>query len=527
MIKKNDSGSSRTESSNTESSKISLRRKKMIKKNDNGLSRTESSNTESSNTESSNTESSNTESSKISLRRKKMIKKNDSGLSRTESSNTESSNTESSNTESSNTESSNTESSNTESSNTESSNTESSKISLRRKKMIEKNDSGLSRTESSNTESSNVVNENVVNENVVNETAIIDTKKYKHLWVRCEKCYGLNYVQILKSQMNICEFCGYHLKMTSLERIELLIDPGTWNPMDEDMVSLDPIEWDSSESDSVESGLLEFDPEFDWGESDSEEFNWEEFDPNEFDPSDFDPNEFDPNEFDSGEFDSDEFDSNGEESYKDRIDSYQKASGLTEAVQTGTGELNGLPVAIGVMDFHFLGGSMGSVVGEKITRLIEYAKNHSLPLILVCASGGARMQEGSLSLMQMAKIASALYDYQVTESLFYISVLTSPTTGGVTASFGMLGDIIIAEPQAYVAFAGKRVIEETLKTTVPEGSQESENLKRKGTCDFIVPRQFLKMTLDMIFKMHYFCNLRKRHFRNLRKRYFHNLRNRK
>nr|YP_011001864.1 acetyl-CoA carboxylase subunit beta [[Bauhinia] glauca var. hupehana]WPN87569.1 acetyl-CoA carboxylase subunit beta [[Bauhinia] glauca var. hupehana] len=328
--------------------------------------------------------------------------------------------------------------------------------------MINRNDSGLSIRESSN-----VVNENVVNENVVNENDLNDTQKYKHLWVQCEKCYGLNYKKFLKSKMNICEYCGYHLKMISLDRIELLIDPGTWNPMDEDMVSLDPIEWDSSE---------------------------------------FDSSEFDSGEFDSGEFDSGEFDSNEEESYKDRIDSYQRETGLTEAVQIGTGELNGRPVAIGVMDFHFLGGSMGSVVGEKITRLIEYANNHSLPLILVCASGGARMQEGSLSLMQMAKIASALYDYQVTKNLFYISVLTSPTTGGVTASFGMLGDVIIAEPQAYIAFAGKRVIEETLKTTVPEGSQESENLKSKGTCDFIVPREFLKLTLDMLFDMHFFRN---------------------
>uniref|UniRef100_A0AAT9ZL76 Acetyl-coenzyme A carboxylase carboxyl transferase subunit beta, chloroplastic n=1 Tax=Cheniella clemensiorum TaxID=228515 RepID=A0AAT9ZL76_9FABA len=333
--------------------------------------------------------------------------------------------------------------------------------------MINRNDSGLSIRESSNVVNENVVNENVVNENVVNENVVNDTQKYKHLWVQCEKCYGLNYKKFLKSKMNICEYCGYHLKMISLDRIELLIDPGTWNPMDEDMVSLDPIEWDSSE---------------------------------------FDSSEFDSGEFDSGEFDSGEFDSNEEESYKDRIDSYQRETGLTEAVQIGTGELNGRPVAIGVMDFHFLGGSMGSVVGEKITRLIEYANNHSLPLILVCASGGARMQEGSLSLMQMAKIASALYDYQVTKNLFYISVLTSPTTGGVTASFGMLGDVIIAEPQAYIAFAGKRVIEETLKTTVPEGSQESENLKSKGTCDFIVPREFLKLTLDMLFDMHFFRN---------------------
>nr|YP_010401106.1 acetyl-CoA carboxylase subunit beta [Hemiptelea davidii]AZA05842.1 acetyl-CoA carboxylase beta subunit [Hemiptelea davidii]QWK47440.1 acetyl-CoA carboxylase carboxyltransferase beta subunit [Hemiptelea davidii]QWK47526.1 acetyl-CoA carboxylase carboxyltransferase beta subunit [Hemiptelea davidii]UQJ74389.1 acetyl-CoA carboxylase carboxyltransferase beta subunit [Hemiptelea davidii]UQT66040.1 acetyl-CoA carboxylase subunit beta [Hemiptelea davidii] len=268
------------------------------------------------------------------------------------------------------------------------------------------------------------------------------TQKYRHLWVQCENCYGLNYKKFFKSKMNICEHCGCHLKMSSSDRIELLIDPGTWNPMNEDMVSLDPIEFHSEE-----------------------------------------------------------------EPYKDRIDSYQRKTGLTEAVQTGTGQLNGIPVAIGVMDFRFMGGSMGSAVGEKITRLIEYATNQFLPLILVCASGGARMQEGSLSLMQMAKISSALYDYQSNKKLFYVSILTSPTTGGVTASFGMLGDIIIAEPNAYIAFAGKRVIEQTLNKTVPDGSQVAEYLFHKGLFDPIVPRNLLKGVLSELFQLHAFFPL--------------------
>nr|QWY89731.1 acetyl-CoA carboxylase beta subunit [Aningeria altissima] len=268
------------------------------------------------------------------------------------------------------------------------------------------------------------------------------TQKYRHLWVQCENCYGLNYKKFFKSKMNICEQCGYHLKMSSSDRIELLIDPGTWDPMDEDMVSLDPIEFHSEE-----------------------------------------------------------------EPYKDRIDSYQRKTGLTEAVQTGIGQLNGIPVAIGVMDFQFMGGSMGSVVGEKITRLIEYATKKFLPLIIVCASGGARMQEGSLSLMQMAKISSALYEYQSNKKLFYVSILTSPTTGGVTASFGMLGDIIIAEPNAYIAFAGKRVIEQTLNKTVPEGSQAAEYLFQKGLFDLIVPRNFLKSVLSELFQFHAFFPL--------------------
>nr|WRY69580.1 acetyl-CoA carboxylase beta subunit [Breynia disticha] len=268
------------------------------------------------------------------------------------------------------------------------------------------------------------------------------TQKYRHLWIQCEICYGLNYKKKLKSRINICEQCGYHLKMSSSDRIELLIDSGTWDPMDEDMVSLDPIEFHSEE-----------------------------------------------------------------EPYKNRIDSYQRKTGLTDTVQTGTGQLNGIPVAVGVMDFQFMGGSMGSVVGEKITRLIEYAANKFLPLILVCASGGARMQEGSVSLMQMAKISSALSDYQSNKKLFYVSILTSPTTGGVTASFGMLGDIIIAEPNAYVAFAGKRVIEQTSNKTVLEGSQAAEFLFQKGLFDLIVPRNLLKGVLNELFQLHAFFPL--------------------
>nr|YP_009248699.1 acetyl-CoA carboxylase carboxyltransferase beta subunit [Chuniophoenix nana]YP_010531785.1 acetyl-CoA carboxylase carboxyltransferase beta subunit [Chuniophoenix hainanensis]AMW66751.1 acetyl-CoA carboxylase carboxyltransferase beta subunit [Chuniophoenix nana]UXX42525.1 acetyl-CoA carboxylase carboxyltransferase beta subunit [Chuniophoenix hainanensis] len=267
-------------------------------------------------------------------------------------------------------------------------------------------------------------------------------KKYRHLWVQCENCYGLNYKKFFRSKMNICEQCGYHLKMSSSDRIELSIDPGTWDPMDEDMVSMDPME----------------------------------------------------------------FHSEGEP-YRDRINSYQRKTGLTEAVQTGIGQLNGIPIAIGVMDFKFMGGSMGSVVGEKITRLIEYATNRSLPVIIVCASGGARMQEGSLSLMQMAKISSASYNYQSNKKLFYVSILTSPTTGGVTASFGMLGDVIVAEPNAYIAFAGKRVIEQTLNKTVPDGSQAAEYLFHKGLFDPIVPRNPLKGVLSELFQLHGFFPL--------------------
>jgi len=191
-----------------------------------------------------------------------------------------------------------------------------------------------------------------------------------------------------------------------------------------------------------------------------------------------------------------------EEPYPEYLESYQRRTGVAEAVQTGIGQLKGIPIALAVMVSDFVAGSMGSVVGEKITRLIEYATNNSLPLIIVCASGGARMQEGGWSLMQMAKISCALYYYHLKKKSVYISIFTSPTTGGVTASFATLGDIIIAEPNAYIAFAGKRVIEQLLNVEVPEGSQETENLFDKGMFDIIVPRTILKDVISELFELH-------------------------
>lgn len=181
--------------------------------------------------------------------------------------------------------------------------------------------------------------------------------------------------------------------------------------------------------------------------------------------------------------------------YIERLKESQQRTGLQDAVQTGTGLLDGIPVALGVMDFYFMGGSMGSVVGEKITRLIEYATQEGLTLILVCASGGARMQEGVLSLMQMAKISAALQIYQSCANLLYISVITSPTTGGVTASFAMLGDLIFAEPKALIGFAGRRVIEQTLQEQLPDDFQTAEYLLHHGLVDLIIPRSFFKPAL--------------------------------
>ncbi|MGB7086979.1 MAG: acetyl-CoA carboxylase, carboxyltransferase subunit beta [Phormidesmis sp.] len=187
--------------------------------------------------------------------------------------------------------------------------------------------------------------------------------------------------------------------------------------------------------------------------------------------------------------------------YADRIRDTQAKTKLIDGVQTGIGKLDGEPVALGVMDFRFMGGSMGSVVGEKLTRLIERATADQLPVLIVCASGGARMQEGMLSLMQMAKISAALERHQASR-LLYIPILTHPTTGGVTASFAMLGDIILAEPEATIGFAGRRVVEQTVREKLPEGFQTSEYLLRHGFVDKIVPRTQLKQVLAQLIRLH-------------------------
>tara|TARA_Y100001968_G_C19089910_1_gene587216 strand:- start:204 stop:716 length:513 start_codon:yes stop_codon:yes gene_type:complete len=160
-----------------------------------------------------------------------------------------------------------------------------------------------------------------------------------------------------------------------------------------------------------------------------------------------------------------------------------------------------IPLAIAVMDFRFMGGSMGSVVGEKITRLIERATANKLPILIVCASGGARMQEGMLSLMQMAKISGALEKHRDAE-LLYMPLLTHPTTGGVTASFAMLGDLILAEPKALIGFAGRRVIEQTLREKLPENFQTAEYLQEHGFVDTIIPRTQLKKKLSSLLRLH-------------------------
>ena len=252
----------------------------------------------------------------------------------------------------------------------------------------------------------------------------------KGLWTRCDHCGVILYIKHLKENQRVCFGCGFHIQMGSHERIENLLDEGSWRPLDQSLSPCDP--------------LLFVD----------------------------------------------------QKGYTERLLEAQERTGLQDAVQTGTGVLDGIPVALGVMDFQFMGGSMGSVVGEKITRLVEYATQEGVALILVSASGGARMQEGIFSLMQMAKVAAALQLHQCCAKLLYISVLTSPTTGGVTASFAMLGDLIFAEPRALIGFAGRRVIEQTLQEQLPDDFQTSEYLLHHGLLDLIVPRCYLKQALS-------------------------------
>lgn len=185
--------------------------------------------------------------------------------------------------------------------------------------------------------------------------------------------------------------------------------------------------------------------------------------------------------------------------YKERIKKAEKNSGTSEAVVTGRARLLNIPIAIGLFEFTFLGGSMGSVVGEKLARMIEVGRDERRPVIIVSASGGARMQEGILSLMQMAKVSAALGRLGQAK-VPYISVLTDPTTGGVAASFAMLGDIILAEPKALIGFAGPRVIEQTIRQKLPEGFQRSEFLLEHGMIDRIVTRAEMRDEIGLILK---------------------------
>ncbi|MDZ4199505.1 MAG: acetyl-CoA carboxylase, carboxyltransferase subunit beta [Kiritimatiellia bacterium] len=198
----------------------------------------------------------------------------------------------------------------------------------------------------------------------------------------------------------------------------------------------------------------------------------------------------------------DPLDFTGTASYTGKIEENIKKTGYNDAVTCGRACLGGHTMALGVMDFNFLGASMGSVVGERITRMIERATAEKLPAVMCCASGGARMYEGLLSLMQMAKTSGALARHAAAH-LPYISLLTHPTTAGVMASFATLGDVIVAEPNAMIGFAGPRVIKETTQQDLPKGFQRSEFLLKRGLLDIVVPRSELAKTLTML--LDYFC----------------------
>ena len=188
--------------------------------------------------------------------------------------------------------------------------------------------------------------------------------------------------------------------------------------------------------------------------------------------------------------------------YEEKLSTARDSTGLKESVVTALAKIDGIKTVICVMDSRFLMGSMGVVCGEKITRAVEFATRRKLPVVIFCASGGARMQEGIFSLFQMAKTAAAIERHSM-EGLLYLSVLTHPTTGGVTASFASLGDIILAEPHALIGFAGPRVIEQTIGQKLPEGFQRSEYLKEHGFVDAVIPRGQLRKTISLLLQMHH------------------------
>ena len=245
------------------------------------------------------------------------------------------------------------------------------------------------------------------------------------LWLRCPECGDMLFRKVVEDALHVCPGCQYHFRISARNRIEQLVDPGSFEEMFEDVEPTDPIKFVDKKS------------------------------------------------------------------YKDRLRDEQQKTGNKDAVVCGKGFIKGRPIMLAVMDPTFMMGSMGSVVGEKITRTIETALESRNPLLVVSCSGGARMQESTLSLMQMAKTSAALAKLDEAKVAF-ISLLADPTTGGVTASFAMLGDFILAEPKALIAFAGPRTIANTIKIELPDGFQRAEFLEEHGFLDFVVHRKDLR-----------------------------------
>jgi acetyl-CoA carboxylase carboxyl transferase subunit beta len=254
------------------------------------------------------------------------------------------------------------------------------------------------------------------------------------LWVKCKSCNEIIYRKVIERNLQVCPKCNYHFQIPARQRIEGLVDPGTFIEHDAHLTSGDPLEFKDTKR------------------------------------------------------------------YSHRVKEAQESTGQKDAVACGEATIEGQRAMLGVFEFRFMGGSLGSVVGEKVTRLIERAVERRVGVIIFCASGGARMQEGILSLMQMAKTSAALAKLREA-GLPYIGVLTDPTTGGVSASFGMLGDIILAEPKAMIGFAGPRVIKDTIRVELPNGFQRSEYLLEHGMVDIIVERKDLRHTLASLLEM--------------------------
>lgn len=257
------------------------------------------------------------------------------------------------------------------------------------------------------------------------------SKVAEGMWLKCNHCREIVYRKEVDRNNKVCPKCEYHFPISVIERINLLVDLGTFKEWDADLQPQDPLNFQDTRS------------------------------------------------------------------YQDRIKSQQDKTGRNDAMVIGEGQINGRKVSLCVFDFSFMGGSMGSVVGEKICRAIDRALAGRLPLILVTASGGARMQEGILSLMQMAKTSAAIAKLGEAK-LPFVSILADPTFGGVTASVAMLGDVIIAEPKALIGFAGPRVIEQTIKQQLPDQFQRAEFLLEHGMVDMIIERKHLKEAVSTL-----------------------------
>ncbi len=251
------------------------------------------------------------------------------------------------------------------------------------------------------------------------------------LWVKCDSCREIIYKKEIDKNLRICPKCNYHFRISAKDRINLLVDEGSFKELNVGLASADPLDF----RDKI--------------------------------------------------------------SYKDRLEDNRKKSDLEEAAISGEATIEKIPVVLLMMDFSFMGGSMGSVVGEKLVRAAETALETKRPLVTVASSGGARMQEGIFSLMQMARVSAAIARLNENGCL-YISVLADPTFGGVTASFAMLGDIIIAEPKSLIGFAGPRVIEQTIKQQLPDDFQRAEFLLEHGMIDMVVDRKDMKKTIGQI-----------------------------